>query len=72
MTKIHEIVDLINGYPFKKSDWSENSSGTKIIRIQNLNNEESFFNGFDSALSKYILHQSSIFDTTTFSSVFIV
>lgn len=61
MTRIYEIVDLVNGYPFKRSDWSENSSGTKIIRIQNLNNEESFFNHTNITINeKYLIQKGDI------------
>lgn len=59
--QIHDIVDLINGYPFKKSDWSESSSGTKIIRIQNLNNEESFFNYTNNVVNeKYLIQKGDL------------
>ncbi|MDD4249999.1 MAG: restriction endonuclease subunit S [Methanosarcina sp.] len=44
-TTIGEICDLINGKAFKPIEWS--SHGIPIVRIQNLNNEESEFNYCD-------------------------
>src|ERR1700675_2705244 len=38
------MLDFVNGYPFKPEDWG--TSGTPIIRIQNLNGSKDF-NFFD-------------------------
>lgn len=40
--KLGDIADFINGVAFKESDWHD--SGRKIIRIQNLNDQEKPFN----------------------------
>lgn len=41
-TEIKDVCQLINGKAFKPSEWS--NAGLPIIRIQNLNNEDSSFN----------------------------
>jgi type I restriction enzyme S subunit len=43
--RIGDQLDLLNGVPFKPSDWRE--SGVKIVRIQNLNNPLAPFNHCD-------------------------
>lgn len=42
MKKLGELCDLVNGAPFKPSDWD--GSGLPIIRIQNLNDSTKPFN----------------------------
>ena len=41
-SRIGNIFEIINGAAFKPSDWS--NSGTKIVRIQNLNNPNAPYN----------------------------
>lgn len=40
--RVSELVDLVNGYAFKPSDWE--TDGLPIIRIQNLNNATAPYN----------------------------
>ncbi|HVU85889.1 MAG TPA: restriction endonuclease subunit S [Pirellulales bacterium] len=40
--RVQKIMTLINGFPFKPSDWKP--AGLPIIRIQNLNNPNAAFN----------------------------
>ncbi|MBS1790878.1 MAG: restriction endonuclease subunit S [Acidobacteria bacterium] len=47
------LVDLINGYAFKPSDWSK--EGLPIIRIQNLNDTNASFNFFNGTLPEKFL-----------------
>lgn len=47
------LVDLINGYAFKPSDWSK--EGLPIIRIQNLNDANASFNFFSGTLPEKFL-----------------
>jgi type I restriction enzyme S subunit len=42
MTSLGEVADYINGRAFKPTEWV--SSGTPIIRIQNLNDETALYN----------------------------
>ena len=45
LVEIGDICNLVNGRAFKPSQWEgEDSGGLPIIRIQNLNSEESKFN----------------------------
>lgn len=43
--KLGEVATFINGYAFKPDQWKE--SGTPIVRIQNLNNENAPYNYYD-------------------------
>ena len=43
--KLGEVATYINGYAFKPDQWKE--SGTPIVRIQNLNNENAPYNYYD-------------------------
>lgn len=43
--KLGEVATYINGYSFKPDQWKE--SGTPIVRIQNLNNENAPYNYYD-------------------------
>ena len=43
--KLGEVATYINGYAFKPDQWKE--SGTPIVRIQNLNNENTPYNYYD-------------------------
>ena len=53
--RIGEIFDLVNGKPFKPTDWSE--SGIPIVRIQNLNDPNAPYNCFSGEIEeKFILH----------------
>jgi type I restriction enzyme, S subunit len=57
--KIKNICNLINGKAFKPSDWKE--TGLPIIRIQNLNNNNSKFNYFDGEIEKkYIVEKGDL------------
>lgn len=46
---IRDLMDLVNGFAFKPSDWSPN--GLPIIRIQNLNNPNASFNYYRGELA---------------------
>lgn len=46
---IAQAMSLINGFGFKPKDWK--TSGTPIIRIQNLNDPNATFNYFDDLIS---------------------
>ncbi|SFU19021.1 type I restriction enzyme, S subunit [Algoriphagus locisalis] len=57
--KIKDLVDLINGHPFKPEDWGQD--GRKIIRIQNLNNPDAEFNYTTREVDeKYIVRNGDI------------
>lgn len=57
--KIKDLVNLINGYPFKPEDWG--AEGKKIIRIQNLNNPEASYNFTNKKVAnKYIVEKSDV------------
>ena len=43
--RLGEVATYINGYAFKPDQWKE--SGTPIVRIQNLNNENTPYNYYD-------------------------
>ena len=43
--RLGEVASFINGYAFKPEQWT--SSGTPIVRIQNLNNPDAPFNYYD-------------------------
>ncbi len=48
--RIGEQLELFNGMAFKPTDWI--SSGLRIVRIQNLNNEAAAFNYCDPAVAR--------------------
>lgn len=48
--KVGEIMNLVNGAPFKPSDWAP--EGLPIIRIQNLNNRDARFNYFNGQIAE--------------------
>ena len=59
MARLGDVCELVNGYAFKPTDWSE--SGTPIIRIQNLNDETAAFNYFDGTIDeKYIVNTGDL------------
>lgn len=47
---VGDALDLINGRPFKPTEWGK--TGFPIVRIQNLNNPEAPFNYYDGDLPK--------------------
>ena len=49
--RLGESIGLYNGKTFKSSEWS--NTGTKIIRIQNLNNPAATFNRTDIEVPTY-------------------
>ncbi len=50
--EIGAVCDLINGTAFKPSDWEHaNQGGLPIVRIQNLNNNDSEFNYYSGEVS---------------------
>ncbi|MFO0916663.1 MAG: restriction endonuclease subunit S [Pirellulales bacterium] len=52
--QVSELVDLVNGYAFKPTDWKD--SGLPIIRIQNLNDPDAPFNRCPDKLpAKYLV-----------------
>lgn len=51
--EIGDLCRLINGKPFKPSDWS--TSGIPIIRIQNLNNPFAKFNYYEGELPEHFI-----------------
>ena len=51
-----EVMDFQNGRAFKSNEWTE--EGLPIIRIQNLNNRNSFFNHFGGSYDERILVQN--------------
>lgn len=54
--EIGSMCNLINGKAFKPSDWQkEGSGGLPIVRIQNLNNENSSFNYYTGKVPEKIL-----------------
>ena len=57
--KLGDVCELINGYPFKPSDWS--NAGLPIIRIQNLNDDTAPFNYFSGVIDKkYIVENGDL------------
>lgn len=57
--KIGDICELINGYAFKPTQWSE--LGLPIIRIQNLNKMSAAFNHFNGDIKeKYIIESGDL------------
>lgn len=48
--KVGEIMNLVNGAPFKPRDWAP--EGLPIIRIQNLNNRDAGFNYFNGQIAE--------------------
>ncbi len=56
---IGQIADFINGYPFKPTDWQ--SSGKKIIRIQNLTDNSKNFNFTKKEIpQKYLIQKGDL------------
>ena len=49
-TKVGYLANYINGYPFKPTQWS--NVGYKIIRIQNLTNQNQTFNMYNGEIDK--------------------
>jgi len=60
LLNLGEIAEYINGYAFKPSEWS--AEGKKIIRIQNLTNENKKFNFYfgDDIPEKYIVNRGDL------------
>lgn len=57
--RLGDVCELINGYPFKPSDWSD--AGLPIIRIQNLNDDTAPFNYFSGVIDKkYIVENGDL------------
>lgn len=57
--KVKDLVELINGYPFKTEDWG--LEGKPIIRIQNLNNSEADYNHTSIEVDpKYVIKKGDI------------
>ncbi len=59
LTRLGEVIELINGRAFKPSDWSPR--GLPIVRIQNLNNPNALFNHFDGEVESKFLIDSGDF-----------
>ena len=58
-TKLGDVAEYINGRAFKPKDWK--TSGTPIIRIQNLNSENAAFNYFDGDVEeRYIVENGDL------------
>ncbi len=58
--QVRELMNLINGYPFKPSQWKDD--GLPIIRIQNLNNPDAPFNYCsDDIPKKYLIKNRVVF-----------
>lgn len=58
-TKVGYLANYINGYPFKPTQWS--NVGYKIIRIQNLTNQNQTFNMYNGEIDKkYIIVKGDI------------
>jgi type I restriction enzyme, S subunit len=53
MVTLGEVMNFQNGRAFKSTEWRE--AGLPIIRIQNLNNQNSSYNYFDGAFDERIL-----------------
>lgn len=59
LAKLGDVAEYINGRAFKPKDWK--TSGTPIIRIQNLNSEEAAFNYFDGEIEeRYIIEDGDL------------
>ena len=57
--RLGDIATFLNGYAFKPEHWK--TTGTAIIRIQNLNNEDAPYNYCDIAIpQKYIINTGDI------------
>ena len=57
--KLGDVAEYLNGRAFKPKDWK--TSGTPIIRIQNLNSENAAFNYFDGDVEKrYIVENGDL------------
>jgi type I restriction enzyme S subunit len=57
--KIIDVCELINGRAFKPSDWT--TTGLKIIRIQNLNNNSALFNHYNQEVKeKFIINTGDL------------
>ncbi len=57
--QVRELMNLINGYPFKPSQWKDD--GLPIIRIQNLNNPDAPFNYCsDDIPKKYLIKNGDL------------
>lgn len=50
--RVGDLCDLVNGDPFKPSDWSK--TGTRIIRIQNLNDAAKPFNHWSGPVDRLV------------------
>ena len=56
---IGELCNLVNGKAFKPSDWSK--TGLPIIRIQNLNNSQAFYNYYDREIpDKFLVNKGDL------------
>jgi type I restriction enzyme M protein len=56
MIEIGKLCNLINGRPFKPTDWEKpEKGGLPIIRIQNLNNESAEFNYYSGDVEEKLL-----------------
>jgi type I restriction enzyme S subunit len=56
---IGEVCRLINGRPFKPSDWG--TAGLRIVRIQNLNDPDKPFNCYDGRVdSKHLIDSGDV------------
>ena len=56
---VRDLVDLINGYAFKPSDWEDD--GLPIIKIQNLNRPDAPFNRFGGSLpTKFLVKDGAL------------
>ena len=59
MAKLGAICELVNGYAFKPTDWSE--EGLPIIRIQNLNDNNAPFNYYNGEIDdKYYVKDGDL------------
>lgn len=57
--KIGDVCQLVNGRAFKPSDWTK--EGLRIIRIQNLNNEDAPFNCYNgNYLHKHLIGDGDV------------
>ncbi len=57
--KIGDVCQLVNGRAFKPSDWTK--EGLRIIRIQNLNNQDAPFNRYNgSYLPKHLVADGDV------------
>lgn len=57
--KLGDVATFLNGYAFKPDNWSEH--GLKIIRIQNLTDENALYNCYNGDIDpKYIVHKGDL------------